>query len=470
LNAAGFGPGDTQLTINVTPFVVTLIAGTVVTLLCAVVPAIRSGRVPPLAAMRDVAIDRADVSMKRKITGGVSVLVAIGSVAAGLRGDARWLGVGVAALFTALIALGPFVAGPIARLASPALGKLRGASGTMAGRNAARNPKRTALTAGALAVGLSLIIGVATLGSSAKASIREVIGESFVGDYIVTPSDQQGGFVPPQLVQELTDADLGEVFPVGFSQVVLGDDTKGTFVAAIDPAPAEDLFNFDFTEGGFEQLTADGVLLQKDKASSLDVGMGDTVPVRLIDGTLVTLTVDGIYTTGGYTDILVNRALFTGPSANFLRDIQVYVKSNGGESAATTAALGAIVDQYPTVKVQSRDGFIDSTDDQIDGFLNFIYALLAMSVFIAAIGIVITLWLAVWERRRELGLLRAVGMTRRQVRSSVLWESIITGVVGVVMGTVLGTTLGWIIVKSFEDDGLGVFKLPGATISVAAIG
>ena len=470
LNAAGFGPGDTQLTIHVTGFVITLIVGTVVTMLCAVVPAIRSGRVPPLAAMRDVAIDRADVSMKRKVVGGASVLIAIASVAAGLGGDARWLGVGVAALFTALIALGPFVAGPIARLSSPALGKLRGAAGTMAGRNAARNPKRTALTAGALAVGLSLIIGVATLGSSAKASIREVIGESFVGDYIVTPSDQQSGFVPPQLVQDLNDADVGEVFPVGFSQVVLGDDTKGTFVAAIDPKPAEDLFNFDFTDGGFPQLTADGVLLQKDKASSLDVGMGDTLPVRLIDGSLVTLTVQGIYTTGGYTDILVNRALFTGPSANFLRDIQVYVKSAGGESAATTATLEGIVDQYPTVKVQSRDGFIDSTDDQIDGFLNFIYALLAMSVFIAAIGIVITLWLAVWERRRELGLLRAVGMTRRQVRSSVLWESIITGVVGVVMGTVLGTTLGWIIVKSFEDDGLGVFKAPVGTISVAAIG
>ena len=111
----------------------------------------------------------------------------------------------------------------------------------------------------------------------------------------------------------------------------------------------------------------------------------------------------------------------------------------------------------------------DDQSSQIDGFLNFLYALLGMSVFIAVIGVAITLWLAVWERRREIGLLRAVGMTKRQVRSSVLWESLITGVVGVVMGVVLGTVLGWIIVKAFEDDGLGVFQLPIGTIIVSAV-
>ncbi len=127
------------------------------------------------------------------------------------------------------------------------------------------------------------------------------------------------------------------------------------------------------------------------------------------------------------------------------------------------------MDQYTTAKLQDRDSYIDEQSKQIDGFLNFIYALLGMSIFIAAVGIVITLWLAVWERRRELGLLRAVGTTRRQVRSSVLWESVITGVVGVIMGAVLGLTLGWVIVKAFEDDGLSVLTMPWGTVITASV-
>ncbi len=470
LNAVGFGPGDTALEVLPGGFITTIIVGVSVTLMCAVIPALRSGRVPPLAAMRDVAIDRAAMSTGRKVLGGLSLLVAVAATAAGLKGEALWLGLGVAALYTALIALGPFVASPIAKLTAPLLGRLRGASGTMAGRNAARNPKRTALTAGALAVGLSLVIGVATLGSSAKASIREVLGESFVGDYIVTPKNQQTGSVPLAMTEEMAAAGVGEVFAVGFAYVALDDDTEGSFVVAIDPQGAQDLFTFDFTEGSFTDLTTDGVLLLDDKAASLGLGVGDQMSLRLVDGQVHELTVEGIYTTDGYSEVLLHRGMFTGTAAAQLADVQVYVKADSGQSDATLAALQAVADKYPTVKLQSRDGFIDATDDAIDGFLNFIYGLLGMSVFIAAIGIVITLWLSVWERRRELGLLRAVGMTKRQVRSSVLWESIVTGVVGVVLGTVLGSALGWIIVKSFEDDGLGVFKMPLGTIAVAAVG
>ena len=469
LNAAGFGPGETDLVLNSGPFVTTIIVGTLVTLVCAVAPAIRSGRVPPLAAMRDVAIDRAAVSLKRKVIGGVALIVGVAAVVAGLRGTAEWLGVGVAGFYVALIALGPFVASPISKAASPVLGSMRGAAGTMAGRNAARNPKRTAITAGAVAVGLSLIIGVATLGSSAKASIREAIGESFVGDYIVSPKQQGDGMggLPAELVTEVENSGVGDVLSIGASFGTVGDSTEGSLLVAIDPADAEVLFTFDFSQGGFTELTADGVLLKDDKAASLGVALGDTVPMTLIGQPATNLTVQGIYSTSGFTDVLVARDLFA-DTPTLMRYFQIYVKGADGESEGTQEALDAIVANYPTAQLQSRNGFIDDQSSQIDGFLNFLYALLGMSVFIAVIGVAITLWLAVWERRREIGLLRAVGMTKRQVRSSVLWESLITGVVGVVMGVVLGTVLGWIIVKAFEDDGLGVFKLPTGTILVAA--
>ncbi len=470
LNAAGFGPGETDLIINSSAFIITVVVGVFVTLVCAIAPALRSGRVPPLAAMRDVAIDRAAVSLKRKIVGGVALVVAVAAVAAGLAGTAEWLGVGVAALYVALIALGPFVASPISKAAAPLLGKTRGAAGTMSGRNAARNPKRTAITAGAVAVGLSLIIGVATLGSSAKASIREAIGESFIGDYIVSAKQQGDGIggLPNELVAEVEDSGLGDVLTIGASFGAVGDATEGSLLVAIEPMAAETLFTFEFSEGGFTDLTADGILLKDSKASSLGVGIGDTVPLTLVGQPPRELTVQGIYSTGGFTDVLVNRELFA-ETPTFLRNFLIYMDSYDGESEATKDALDAILAKYPTAQVQSRDGYIDDQSNQIDGFLNFLYALLGMSVFIAIIGVAITLWLAVWERRREVGLLRAVGMTKRQVRSSVLWESLITGLVGVVMGVVLGTVLGWIIVKSFEDDGLGVFQLPTATIVVAAV-
>ena len=470
LNAAGFGPGQTDLVINSGPFIITILVGTFVTLVCAIAPAIRSGRVPPLAAMRDVAVDRAAVSLKRKVIGGIALAIGVAAVAQGLRGGAaQWLGVGVAGFYVALIALGPFVASPISKAASPVLGAARGAAGTMAGRNAARNPKRTAITAGAVAVGLSLIIGVATLGSSAKASIREAIGESFIGDYIVSPKQQGDGIggLPADLVKRVESSGVGDVLSIGASFGAVGDATEGSLLVAIDPADAQTLFTFDFVEGGFTDLTADGILLKDAKAKSLGVGIGDSVPITLIGQPAAELTVQGIYTTAGFTDVLVDRDLFAA-TPTLMQYFQIYVKGADGETAATKSTLAAIVDQFPTAQVQSRNGFIDAQSGQIDGFLNFLYALLGMSVFIAIIGVAVTLWLAVWERRREIGLLRAVGMTKRQVRSSVLWESLITGVVGVVMGVVLGTVLGWIIVKAFEDDGLGVFRLPTGTILVAA--
>ncbi len=470
LNAAGFGPGDTVLELNPTGFLITLIVGTAVTLVCAIAPALRSGRVPPLAALRDVAIDNAGVSRRRKVIGTITVLLAIAAVAEGVADRAIFLGLGVALLFVSLVVLGPLVAAPVAKVASPVLGKLVGASGTMAGRNAARSPKRTAITAGALAIGLSLMIGIATLGSSAKASIREVLDESFVGDYIIKPN-QQMGVLSPDLVAEVEGAGIGDVFVIGIAPARVGveDELKDTTVITIDPEGATRLFTFEFTAGGFEQLTTTGVLLNEGKASSLGVELGDKVGIALLDGTTVDAEVQGIYTTDGYTDVLIHEQMVRDPSAAQAFDLQMYVKVDGGESGSASRALEAIVEKYPAAEVLSHDGYIDEFASQIDGFLNFIYALLLMSIFIAAMGIVITLRLAVWERRRELGLLRAVGTTRRQVRSAVLWESLITGVVGALMGVVLGSALGWIIVKTFEDDGLGVYSPPLQTIAMVTV-
>lgn len=470
LNAVGFGPGDTALVLGLSGFVITLIVGTIVTMICAVAPALRAGRVPPLAAMRDVAIDRAAVSRIRKWLGGVAVLAAVAQVAMGLLGGkAEWLGGGVIAMFVALIALGPFVAAPIARVAGPVLGRLRGPAGTMSGRNAERNPKRTALTAGALAVGLALLIGVATLGASAKASTREIIGEAFQSDYVVSPEQTNAGIgVPPTIAAEIKAAGVGDALGLAATQIFVEEDgefdDKGVLVVTADDAHA--VLELAFVKGSFADLDATGILYSVDKAARESLDVGDVVRVRLLDGTVVPLTVRGIFDSDIFGNLIVDRELFASQSFP-LFDLSVFVRAADGVTEEGTAALRAVVDRYPTAKLQTRTEYIDEQSKQIDGFLNFIYALLGMSIFIAVIGVVITLWLAVYERRRELGLLRAVGMTKRQVRRSVLWESMITGVVGVVLGTVLGVALGWVIVKAFEDEGLSIFELPLPTIVVA---
>jgi len=471
LRKVGFGPTDTPLVIGAGGFVITMIVGVIVTLVCAIAPAIRAGRVPPLAAMRDLAVDRAAVSVRRKVLGGLAVLIAIVAVALGLRGNANWLGFGVANLFVALIALGPFVAAPVARLASPLLTKLRGPAGTMSGRNAARNPKRTALTAGALAVGLSLLIGVATLGASAKESTRKIIGEAFSSDYVVSPEQGNAGLgIPPTVATEIKATGVGDALGLAATQLFVKEggefDSKG--VLALSPVDAQAVLQLAFVSGGFEQLDIGGILYSADKAERDGLAMGDTVTVKLLDGTELPLKLVGLFDDDVFGNLIVDRALFDGQSVPVF-DLSVFVRTTDGVTEANTAALRAIVDTYPTAKLQDRESYIDEQSGQIDTFLNFIYALLGMSIFIAVIGIVITLWLAVYERRRELGLLRAVGMTKRQVRSSVLWESMITGVVGVILGTALGVALGWIIVKAFEDQGLSVFSLPYPTILVAVV-
>jgi putative ABC transport system permease protein len=191
--------------------------------------------------------------------------------------------------------------------------------------------------------------------------------------------------------------------------------------------------------------------------------------VVFLDQSTTTVKVAGIYDTKTFGNLIVDRALFDG-RGNSLFDAQIFVQSKPGVSEKTaTAAVKSITDKYPTAKLQTRSAFIQAQVDQVSGILNFIYALLLMSVFIAVLGIVLTLLLAVYERRRELGLVRAIGMTRRQVRGSIRWEAIVTALLGAIMGTALGLALGWIVVRALRPQGLTVFSVSGFSIATFAI-
>jgi len=469
LTALGVGPSDTVLEVNVAAFVETVIVGVVVTLLCAIIPAIRSGRVPPLAAMRDVAVDHSGVSRSRLVTGLVFVALAAVGVGLGLTADAKWLGLGVAALFATVVVLGPLAAAPIARGLTRPLRSVKGVTGEIAGRNAATSPKRTALTAGALGIGLALLIGVSSLGSSVKESIRSSIGDQFTGDFAVSATDQGFGGLPIELADKLNDLpQVADAVGIGANliNVVEKGTPKGKQVLVVVPARAAGLFDLPFVSGGWSGLNADSILVSKDKADRDGLTLGSTVEVVLQDKTTKQLKVAGLFDSNDFGNLIVDRTLFEGQDTD-LFDVQILVQTKPGVSERDAeTAIRDVATKYPTSKVQTRAQFIDNQSSQVDGFLNFIYGLLGMSIFIAILGILITMLLAVYERRRELGLVRAIGMTRPQVRSSVRWEAFVTAVLGVIIGVCLGVSLGWIVVQALHDQGLNTFSVSPITIVI----
>lgn len=474
LTAIGFAPSDSSLSIQFDTFVWTMVVGLVVTLVCAVLPALRAGRTPPLAAMRDVSVDRSGSSRRRLIVGAVSVLVSILGVTLGLTSDTTWLVPGVLGLFVALIAFAPLIVTPLALALVPPLRAIRGVTGEVAARNAARSPERTALTAAALGICLALLVGVSTLGTSIVASFRSTVGEQFRGDISVSTSDQgSGGGLPTTLVDELTPLpEVGDVVAFGGAPVrlTINGTPEDSLIVTVNADAAENLIEFTFTGQGWDAVRDNSVVVPEDFAADNSLEVGDTIGAGFLDGTTTDLTIVGLFDSATVDSVVADRSLLA--DVQTIRfDVQILATAAPGTSVDEARdAIAAVAKTYPTAKVQTRDEFIDSQIDQLGGFLNFIYALLGMSVFIAVLGIVLTLLLSVYERRRELGLVRAVGMTRSQVRSSVRWESIVTALLGAVIGVVLGLTLGWIVVQALKDQGLNTFDFSAVSVLAFSIG
>jgi putative ABC transport system permease protein len=472
LNASGGGAGDTSLVISGGSFAITLIVGVIVTLVCATFPALRAGRVPPLAAMRDVAIDRSGASRKRLIVGSVSGVLAVLGIALGLTSSATWLVLGVVGLFLSIIAFGPAVVGPISNMLTKPLGKLRGVTGEIAGRNAARSPERTALTAAALGIGLALLVAVSTLASSLQTSLRETFGKAFVGDVAVSP-EGNGGFLPATLATDLgklpeIKASVG--FSAGLFKIDKADGTTDDNVSlTLDPTAAPALVQLHFEQGDWTIVRGDTIIVSREAADSKHYSVGDTFDVSFLNGSTGTFTVGGIFTDKIFGDYIADRAAFAGSGQPALDNQVAALSAPGVSQSQLDAALKTIGEQYPSAKIQSKEAFIDEQIDGLSVVLNLIYGLLAMSVFIAVLGIVLTLLLGVYERRRELGLMRAIGTTRGQIRGSIRWEAVITAVLGALMGIGLGLALGWIVVTALKDQGLNKFSVAPGSLVVFAI-
>jgi putative ABC transport system permease protein len=469
--ALGLSLPSNGLTLLPRTIIVTMIVGLIVTVASALLPALRSGRVPPVAAMRDTALEASSGTRGRWIVGAVLLAISVGLIAVGLfAGAPLALAPGVPLLFVAVFVFGPLIARPVAKALGRPIEAIKGMTGTMAKENAARNPKRTARTAAALIVGVALVTGVSVLASSIRASVREIFGKQFHGDFVISVDNFGFGGLSPQLADDLNkQPEVGTASGVGVNYATI--DGKGKTITVIDPTTAGAVFDLGFTQGSVEDLTPEGVLVSKGKAKSDGLKIGSPFTLTLTDGTPRNLTVQGIYKEDDLAgSTTVNRHLFDNSRVDQY-DFAVFItKADGVSQADAERAIADVAKSYPNGKLQSRASYIDDQASQVNQVVNIIYLLLALSVLIAVVGIVITLVLSVFERRRELGLVRAVGMTRPQVRSSVRWESVITAVLGTVQGIVVGLLLGYAIVVALRSQGLNSFTVPwGALIFVVVL-
>jgi putative ABC transport system permease protein len=468
LKAASIDLPSGDLVVPSSAIVNTIVVGLIVTVSSAWLPARRAGKVPPLAAMRETAIEVVALTRRRTIFGLVLIALGAASIIAVTNGVSNtWLGLGILFVFSGTITLGPVIARPVALLLGKPAEKFRGVTGTMARQNSARNPKRTSRTASPVLIGVALVTAVAALAASISSQIDGVFTQQFKGDYAINTNARGFGGLSPSLADDINT--LPEVErATGIGLLTVKIDGKGQYLTTINPATVEGVFDIGLTSGTYADLTPETIFVSQQYAENNDAKLGDTIAVTLADAQVKSLSIAGIYEfdelAGKYT---VSRDL-TKDTTVITFDLGVYIKIKDGvsqESART--ALQTAVDKYGQGTLLSKREYIDSQSGQINQLLGLIYGLLFLSVIIAVVGIIITLLLSVFERQREIGLLRAVGMTKSQVRTTVRWESVITSLLGAVVGIVLGVGLGWVIVYALRDQGLSAFSVPvGTTVSI----
>ncbi len=482
LRSIGVDLPSANLTITPGTAVFAIVTGLLITTGSAVLPAIRATRVPPIAALRDVAIDTSDRSKIRAVAGVVLFLLGAVSILPAFGEDPTTdqlpgVGIGMALLVVGILVLGPVLARPLSRVVGAPLPALRGVTGRLARENAMRSPRRTASTAAALIIGVTLVGFITVFASSAQTSIKASISGGFTGDYILQPANQQTFTgASPDLAASLAKVegvDAVTAISGTQTQLVFPDGTKATpTLAAVDPSSYTKLFDVKMAEGSLSDLKEGTLVVDRQLAEQKSLAIGDEVEVTSQTGRAESLRVaalsDDNVLLGQWTISTADMAKLVPQPTDFL----VAVKLDAGTSVeGSRARLAKVADQYPTMKLQDRDQFTGSIVAQISALLNVIYGLLAVSIVIALIGIANTLSLSIHERTRELGLLRAMGMTRGQLRSSVRWEAVIVALMGTGIGLLLGLGLSYTLVKALSSQGIDQFNVPvSAFVTVVVFG
>ena len=454
--------------------VVSLVIGVGITLIAALRPAMRATRVPPIAAVREGAV--LPVSRFARFGPYVAALTIVASIAlmliglfvGGLSTKERLLsiGIGAAGLFIGVAMLAPTLVPPLARVLGWPATRIGGAAGTLARGNAIRNPGRTASTASALMIGLALVTLVAVLAAGLKSTFEGAVNSVFRADYALTSQDN---FSPISIAS--ADALKGVPGVLVVSGVRAGEGRafgKRIGITAVAPDISK-VITVKWQAGSPEtpgQLGNDGAFVSKDFAKNHDLKAGSTVVVELPTGQKLHLKVRGIFAPpkGGspYGDVTISSTsfdkLFPNPTNVF-----TFVNMKGGVTPENTKVLTAALAKFPDAKIQTESEFKKNQERGITLLLNLLYVLLSLAIVISLLGIVNTLILTVFERTRELGMLRAIGMTRRQVRSMIRHEAIVTALLGAALGIPVGIVLALMVGEAIKYP---AFTIPWGTIVV----
>ncbi|MGW4460684.1 ABC transporter permease [Micromonospora sp. NPDC004704] len=467
-----FGGGLELAGVGVPPIAVisSFAVGILITVVAALIPAMRASRIPPIAAMQDVATPDRPLT-KLTVAGAVVSVLGAGLLTLGLTGTAgdAILGTilgGVLLAFIGVALLTPVISRPVVSL----LGRIFSWSvpGKLGRLNSGRNPRRTAITAAALMIGIALVTGVTIILDSAKSSISGLAEDTISADLVI--SGAQSGPRPPTfdpVVLDRATALPGVKAVAGFWGDMALVNGKREFVNATNDVPAmRDIYGVKATAGSVDSLTPDQVLVDADTARDLNLAVGSTVPVQLSRGDPHTYTVSGIYADSElYSGFLLPRDAtkdFAIP-----RPSQGYVQLDPGTSVGQVLpAVESLLADSPEVSVADRASFIKQQTGQFDTLLRMIQILLALAILIAVLGIVNTLALSVLERTRELGLLRAIGLNRARTMWMVTVEAVVISVFGALLGMAVGTGLGAAVVRALRDDGITDLVLPWAQLGV----
>jgi putative ABC transport system permease protein len=450
--------------------VVSLLLGTIITLVASVVPAIRATRVPAISAVREGAAVPCGRLSRRTTAVAVSTVAAAagalvyGTLGGGIEPGVRiaLLGFGVLSLFVGMGLLAPRLVRPLVSVLGLPAARLGGVAGGLARQNALRNPARTAATAAALVIGLTLVTFVAVLGRALLVSDEKAVREHMTTGHVIT---SQGGWdtVPVGAGEAAAKADGVELASSVRSDLALVEGSEST-VSGIDPATITHAHRFRWTHGSdstVASLDGEGAIVGDGLAKEQQLAVGDAVELRTAAGRDVSLVVRGVYDDSDFESPLLGQVLVSHErfDASFPRPGDAYTFVQTSSAEGVERALAA----FPDAKLQTLDGFVDSRASDMKTTLSMLYVLLGLSVVVSLFGMINTLVLAVFERTRELGMLRAVGMTRRQVRRMIRHEAILTSLIGAGIGLPLGIGLGALAVRSLSDYGVS-FSLPTGTL------
>jgi len=455
----------TGLAVPASAIWIPMLVGVVVTLLAAYVPARRAARIPPVAALREDGTVPERSLRIRLVVGLVVTLAGIAAAVAGqfATGSAALalVALGAAVTFAGVTVLSPALSRPLTGVLGWPFARLFGAVGLLSRENARRNPRRTAATASALMIGLTLVGTVTVLGSSAASSVDRQLDASIHTDYQVTAPNATSFSAAVRDTVAGVPGVRGAV-PLRNGQLKLGGTVRD--VVASDPAQLVALFQLQLRAGS-TALGSDELLVNSTIAKDNGWSVGSQVDGQYQDGTTTTMRVAGVYTdvktvVNAVPSIVVSLDSYRAHNPGDVVDQVGITTDAGADQAATRTALQNALAQWPTLLLQDKQEIKNGYRSTIDLVLSLVLVLLVLSVVIAALGIVNTLALSVIERTREIGLLRAVGMQRRQVRRMIRYEAVVIAVYGAVLGLALGVACGWAAQAALVETGIDVLAVP----------